>query len=108
MSTSTAKYLKDVEPGLYAGEARVYEVTPPFRGAKYLVTSTVTEGQSADSLGASLGADLEAETAVFPATEDGAPDFGVFFAHPGWSTFTLKGVLDHEGVLRKAGIEVQA
>jgi hypothetical protein len=104
----TAKYLKDVAPGLYAGEARVYEVNPPFRGAHYLVTSSVTAQQMRTSLGAELGAsDQRDETAIFPTDADGMPDFEVFSDSPGWSNFNL-GVRDHEGALRNAGIEVQS
>jgi hypothetical protein len=115
MSTSTgvpeytAKYLTDVAPGLYAGEARIYEVNPPFRGAHYLVTSSVTARQMGNSLGADLGhSDFHSETAIFPATADGDPDIEVLLGPEEWDKFTLEGVHDHEGALRNAGIEVQS
>jgi hypothetical protein len=113
MSTSTgvpeytAKYLKDVAPGLYVGEARVYEVNPPFRGATYLVTSVVTAQQMAQSLGAELGsANRSDETAIFPTDADGGIE--VLLTNEGWNEFALEGVRDHEGALRNAGIEVQS
>lgn len=73
----------------WAGDARLYRMTPPLEGKEYVVVSAVMSDFSGP------------ETAIFPSNENGS--FGMPQLDGG-----IDGALDHVAALANAGYEVTA